>query len=83
MTGCGALRERGRPARMHSRSVPLSFPAMRRPATPPAGDEDPNYFFPTSGAERLRQILRAKWLGISVWRGTVSTAPVFALHHSE
>ena len=30
-------RERGRPARMLSRSVPLSFPAMRHPATLPAG----------------------------------------------
>ena len=30
-------RERGRPARMHSRSVPLSFPAMWHPATQPAG----------------------------------------------
>ena len=31
--GGGATRERGRPARMHSRSVPLSFPAMRHPGT--------------------------------------------------
>ena len=30
-------RERGRPARMHSRSVPLSFPGTRHPATLPAG----------------------------------------------
>ena len=30
-------RERGRPARMLFRCVPLSFPAMRRPATLPAG----------------------------------------------
>ena len=30
-------RERGRLARMHSRCVPLSFPAMRHPATLPAG----------------------------------------------
>ena len=30
-------RERGRPARMQSRCVPLSFPAMRRPATLPEG----------------------------------------------
>ena len=30
-------RERGRPARMHSRSVPLGFPAMGQPATLPAG----------------------------------------------
>ena len=30
-------RERGRPARMLSRCVPLSFPAMRRPATLLAG----------------------------------------------
>ena len=81
--GRGAPRERGRPARMHSRCVPLRFPAMRHPATPPARNEDPNYFFPTSGTEGLRQILRAKRLGISVWRGTVSTAPVFELHHSE
>ena len=29
-------RERGRLARIHSRSVPLSFPAMRHPATLPA-----------------------------------------------
>ena len=29
--------ERGRPARMLSRCVPLSFPAMRHPATLPAG----------------------------------------------
>jgi len=34
MGGC-APRERGRPARMHSRWVPLSFPAMRRPAILP------------------------------------------------
>ena len=81
--GGGAPRERGRLARMLFRSVPLSFPAMRHPAALPAGNEDPNYFFPTSGTERLRQILRAKRLGISVWRGTVSTAPVFELHHSE
>ena len=31
--GGGPTRERGRPARMHSRCVPLSFPAIRRPAT--------------------------------------------------
>ena len=31
--GGGATRERGRPARMLSRSVLLSFPAMRHPAT--------------------------------------------------
>ena len=30
-------RERGRPARILSRCVPLSFPAMRHPATLPAG----------------------------------------------
>ena len=30
-------RERGRPARMHCRCVPLSFPAMAQPATLPAG----------------------------------------------
>ena len=35
--GGGATRERGRPARMHFRYVPLSFSAMRRPATLPAG----------------------------------------------
>ena len=35
MGGC-APRERGRPARMHSRWVPLSFPAMWHPATLPA-----------------------------------------------
>ena len=35
--GRGATRERGRPARMLSRCVPLSFPAMRLPATLPAG----------------------------------------------
>ena len=29
-------RERGRPARMHCRIVPLSFPAIRHPATLPA-----------------------------------------------
>ena len=34
--GRGPTRERGRPARMHSRSVPLSFPAMWLPATLPA-----------------------------------------------
>ena len=34
--GGGAPRERGRPARMHSRSVPLSFPAMGYPATLPS-----------------------------------------------
>ena len=27
--GAGAPRERGRPARIHSRGLPLSFPAMR------------------------------------------------------
>ena len=32
-------RERGRPARMHSRCVPLSFPAMGHRATLPAGTE--------------------------------------------
>ena len=37
VTGGGATRERGRPARMHSRCVPLSFPAMPHPATLPAG----------------------------------------------
>ena len=31
------IRERGRPARMHCRIVPLSFPAMGHPATLPAG----------------------------------------------
>ena len=31
--GRGAPRERGRPARMHSRLVPLSFPGMGHPAT--------------------------------------------------
>ena len=35
--GGGSTRERGRPARMHSRCVPLSFPAIWRPATLPAG----------------------------------------------
>ncbi len=30
-------RERGRPARMHSRCVPLGFPVMRHPASLPAG----------------------------------------------
>ena len=35
--GGGATLERGRPARMHSRSVLLSFPAMWHPATLPAG----------------------------------------------
>ena len=34
--GGGPTRERGRPARMLFRCVPLSFPAMRRPATLPA-----------------------------------------------
>ena len=33
--------------------------------------------------DRLRQIFRASPLGISVWRGTVSTAPVAGLHHKE
>ena len=37
MLGGGATRERGRPARMHFRCVPLSFLAMRHPATLPAG----------------------------------------------
>ena len=32
--GSRPTRERGRPARMHSRCVLLSFPAMGRPATP-------------------------------------------------
>ena len=35
--GGGATRERGRPARMHSRSVLLGFPGMRHPTTVPAG----------------------------------------------
>ena len=35
--GSRPTRERGRPARMHCRSVPLSFPAMAHPATLPAG----------------------------------------------
>ena len=35
--GGGPTRERGRPARMHTRRVPLSFPAIWRPATLPAG----------------------------------------------
>ncbi len=35
--GGGAPRERGRPARMLSRCVPLSFPAMRLPAAWLAG----------------------------------------------
>ena len=35
--GGGAPRERGRLARMHSRRVSLSFPAIRRPFTLPAG----------------------------------------------
>ena len=35
--GRDAPRERGRPARMLSRCVPLSLPAMRHPATLPAG----------------------------------------------
>ncbi len=34
--GSRPTRERGRPARMHSRCVPLSFPAMAHPATLPA-----------------------------------------------
>ena len=37
VNGSRSTRERGRPARMHSRSVPLSFPAMAHPATLPAG----------------------------------------------
>ena len=35
--GRRSTRERGRPARMHSRCLPLSFPAMGHPATLPAG----------------------------------------------
>ena len=35
--GGGPTRERGRPARMQSRCLPLSFPAMRHPATLPVG----------------------------------------------
>ena len=35
--GGGALRERGRPARMHCHSVPLGFPAIWHSATLPAG----------------------------------------------
>ena len=35
--GGGPTRERGRPARMHSRCVPLGLPAMGQPATVPAG----------------------------------------------
>ena len=34
--GGGATRERGHPARRHSRCVPLSFPAIPHPATLPA-----------------------------------------------
>jgi hypothetical protein len=41
------------------------------------------YSAPTSGTERLRQILRARPLGISVRRGTASTAPVWGLPHRE
>ena len=36
--GGGATRERGRPARMLSRCVPLSFPAMRPPGHPAGGN---------------------------------------------
>jgi len=34
---------------------------------------------PTSGTERPRQIFRASLSGISEWRGTASTAPVWGL----
>ncbi len=39
--------------------------------------------FPGSGTERLRHIFRARTFGISLCRGTASTAPVLGLHHSE
>ena len=42
MLGGGAPRERGRPARMLSRCVPLSFPAMRYPATLPVDPDGGN-----------------------------------------
>lgn len=38
---------------------------------------------PGSGTPRLRQILLARTLGISVWRGTASTAPVAGFVQSE
>jgi hypothetical protein len=38
---------------------------------------------PRSGTERLRQILAASRLAISLWRGTASTTPVAGLHHKE
>jgi len=37
----------------------------------------------TSGTERLRQILRAKRFGISLWRSTASVGPVWGLHYNE
>ena len=61
--GGGAPRERGRPARMHSRCVPLRFPAIRHPATPPAGNEDPNYFVPTSGTDKVTTDLAGQAVG--------------------
>ena len=41
------------------------------------------YSAPTSGTERLGQILRVRPLGISMCLGTASTAPVCGLHHRE
>ena len=38
---------------------------------------------PISGNEMFRQIFRTSCSGISVWRGTASTAPVTGFHHSE
>jgi hypothetical protein len=38
---------------------------------------------PASGSESPRQIFRARRSGISLWRGTASTAPVCGLHQRE
>ena len=60
--GGGAPRERGRPARMLSRCVPLSFPAMRHPATLPAGTawarpkQSPGVFAGRSGSRRWARL---------------------------
>ncbi|MDE2667939.1 MAG: hypothetical protein OXI69_17500 [Acidobacteriota bacterium] len=50
--GGDPTRERGRPARMHSHSVPLSFPAIQHPA---AQSHDPE---PSRAPHRISLRLR-------------------------
>ncbi len=64
----GAPRERGRPARMHSRCVPLSFPAMQHPATLPTGTawarpkQSPGVFAGRAGWRKwARPCLKQNW----------------------